>query len=76
MVVVWGRKAIWVLWFLGVLGTFGALEAWNYEDGVTLSRFVADMSEGWALFGPLVGVIVGVLLAHFFWPWKHPGIKP
>lgn len=37
---------------------------------MTLSRWMRNTQAKWPFFGPLVGFLVGVLLAHFFWIWS------
>jgi hypothetical protein len=59
---------IWLGYLAAVAGTFGALEAraLNRKHD-TLSAFVWRLSA-WPPFGWTVGLGVGVLGSHFFWP--------
>ena len=61
---------IWVLWIGGpVLGLFAVFEGYALKTGrMTLSRWVWNMSRAWPPFPWVVGVVVGFLAAHFFWP--------
>jgi hypothetical protein len=67
--------AIWSAWILLIAVSFGLLEgmAWNY--GVTLSRFVFDISQAWPLVIWLAGVLAGGLAVHFWWHWSPPGSR-
>lgn len=63
----WG----WGLWALAVIGSFGVLEGWAVYTGTpTLSRTVWDASAAFSLLGPLVCLIVGGLIVHFWWREK------
>jgi hypothetical protein len=59
---------IWLAWLAAVGGTFGVLEAraLNRKHD-TLSAFVWRLSK-WPPFGWTVGLGVGGLGFHFFWP--------
>jgi hypothetical protein len=60
---------IWVAYLLSVLVVFGALEWLALHLGHdTLSAFVWRVSRAWPPFGWLIGVVVGFLAAHFWWP--------
>lgn len=45
-------------------------EFWALKtDHRTLSRAMRNAFDAWPFFGVLVGLIAGILLAHFFWAW-------
>ncbi len=62
-------------WIVGVIAAivfFAIFEAYGFAhpDRVnTLSRAVATVGARWPLSIFLMGLFVGVLAAHFFWPW-------
>lgn len=60
---------IWLAYLAQVAGTFGVLEAraLNRKHD-TLSAFVWRVTRGWPPFGWTIGIAVGFLGAHFFWP--------
>jgi hypothetical protein len=60
---------IWLAYLAAVAGTFGVLEAraLNRKHD-TLSAFVWRLSRGWPPFGWTLGLAVGGLGFHFFWP--------
>lgn len=33
----------------------------------TITEHVRDIEKVWGLFGPLLGLVVGGLMVHFFW---------
>jgi hypothetical protein len=60
---------VWVAYLLGVFVLFGVLEGVALHCGYdTLSAWVWRVSRAWPPFGWLVGVVVGFLAAHLFWP--------
>lgn len=64
---------VWLIYLIVVFGGFGVLEAHALNFGHdTLSAFVWRVTRAWPPFGWLVGVVVGFLAAHFFWP--HEGL--
>jgi hypothetical protein len=65
------RPLTWLAWLLAVAASFALLEslAFRYADGITLSRTIYDANQAFPLIGPLLGVLFGGLLVHFFWHW-------
>lgn len=61
---------VWVLWLGGpVLGLFAVFEGYALKTGhMTLSRWVWNVSRAWPPFPWVVGVVVGFLASHFWWP--------
>ena len=58
----------WAVWFIIVIASFGAYEAYCIKTNkMTLSRTIWTSSENFPLLPPLVGLVVGGLLVHFFW---------
>jgi hypothetical protein len=67
--------AIWAVWILLIAVSFGVLEFIAWDHGVTLSRFVFDISEAWPLVIWLAGVLAGGLAVHFWWHWSPKGAR-
>jgi phage shock protein PspC (stress-responsive transcriptional regulator) len=64
---------VWVAYLAVVFAAFGVLEGIAMRYGHdTLSAWVWRVTAAWPPFGWLVGVVVGFLAAHFFWP--HEGL--
>ena len=60
----------WTLFLLAILIAFAVGETYAFRSGnVTLSRYVVYAHRAWPLLGPSIGLVVGGLLVHFFWPW-------
>lgn len=63
-------KKIW-LWWLGITALLlGGYETWAIatgQQGQTLSEAVWSASAEYPYLPALVGLVVGVLLGHFFW---------
>jgi hypothetical protein len=60
----------WSLWALGVLGSFGVLEAYGlaHPDRMgSLSRAMAKLGASLPITIAIWGAIVGGLSVHFFW---------
>lgn len=61
-----------ILLIVAVLAILG-LEAYTYfTDRTTLSGYVVRFTQDWPLLPFIVGLIVGALAAHFWWPWCSP----
>lgn len=61
---------VWVGWFLFVLVSFAAIEAYAIRhNGATLSYSVWRLSKAWPPFPFVLGMVVGGLGIHFFWNW-------
>lgn len=68
--------AIWSIWLLFVMASFGVLEGIAIATGgVTLSRFTWDISLAWPLIPVVYGLVFGGLAVHFWWHWSPPGSK-
>ena len=52
---------IWAAWLVLIAISFAILEAASWRAGVTLSRFIWDVSEAWPLFIWLMGALTGGL---------------
>lgn len=60
---------VWVAWFLFVLISFALLEAFAIKTRrATLSASVWRLSKAWPPFPFVMGVVVGGLAIHFWWP--------
>lgn len=58
----------WTLWFLAILVTFIVGEFYALQThGVTLSRWVWNLSKRFPILPALVGLLVGGLFVHFWW---------
>jgi len=62
---------VWLIWLLLIAASFATLEwhALSTPDGLSLSQWTVDLLYAWPLAGPLIGMGIGILLCHFFWPW-------
>lgn len=38
-------------------------------EGLTLSQFVVNISHAWPPIIALFGILIGMLISHFWWPW-------
>ena len=62
-------SAVWVIWLLVIALSFAGFEGHALRTGrSTLSRFVWNLNKGFPPLGWMVGIVVGFLGAHFFWP--------
>ena len=60
----------WTAWLLVIAVSFAVLEGYALRSGrTTLSRYVVSASRAWPLLPFVLGLIIGVLANHFFWPW-------
>jgi 4-hydroxybenzoate polyprenyltransferase len=62
----------WIIGGIAFVIFFGVVEAYAFRHADrlnTLSRAIALLGEKWPLSIALVGLLTGVLLAHFYWPW-------
>lgn len=64
-------RLVWLLWFVLFITAFAVLEwyALTHEGGITLSQTIADLSYAWPPVVFLFGLVTGILVAHFWWPW-------
>lgn len=62
---------IWTLWVAAILVSFAIFEtlAIKRPGGKTLSRFVWEVSKAWPPLPFVLGLLVGGLAVHFWWPW-------
>jgi hypothetical protein len=63
-------KTVWAAWLIGaVIISFAVLEGYAIAKGrLTLSECVWLATKAWPPLPFVVGVIVGGLAAHFWWP--------
>jgi hypothetical protein len=62
----------WIFGAVAFVGFFAVGETYAFKYPLrqnTLSRAIATMGAKWPMSIALVGLLVGVLLAHFYWPW-------
>ena len=60
--------AIWAVWFLIFIASFGLFEGYALKTGKkTLSEVVWHLAKAWPPFIYLFGMVCGALAAHFFW---------
>jgi hypothetical protein len=65
----------WVIWFAGVWISFAVLEGYAFKHPDrewTLSRAVSTLGKRWPLSIWFMGVLMGGLAVHFFWPYANP----
>ena len=59
---------VWAAWWIFLFVSFGVLESFALSTNrTTLSRWMWTASKAFPLLPFIVGLIVGVLAAHFFW---------
>jgi hypothetical protein len=65
----------WTFWFFFLLPvTFGVPEWMAIKwDGLTLSSYTDILTTKFPLLIFGLGILVGVLAAHFWWHWMGPG---
>jgi hypothetical protein len=61
---------VWSTWIFMIGVSFGMLEWWGWQEGNTFSRYVSTVGATWPLSIFLIGLVTGIMAAHFFWPWK------
>lgn len=60
---------LWSMWLIFIAVTFALGEGYAiYSGGITLSRYIWTLSKDWPPTPYVVGLFVGFLAAHFFWP--------
>jgi hypothetical protein len=60
--------ATWLEWAAAFAVSFAVLEGLAVlHHQTTLSRAIWKLEYKWPLFGPLWGLVIGTLSAHFFW---------
>ena len=61
----------WSLFLAFSLAFFAGYEGWalSRADGLSLSQYTVDALYAWPPLGFLLGLAVGMLVTHFFWPW-------
>jgi len=62
---------VWVIWLLVIAFTFAVIEGLAVSDpgGLTLSQFIVNVSRAWPPIVALIGILIGMLISHFWWPW-------
>ncbi len=64
----------WIAGAIGAIVFFAVFEARAFahpDRQNTLSRAVATLGAQWPLSIFLMGMLAGILAAHFFWPWPQ-----
>lgn len=60
----------WTLGLVAFVIFFAIGETYALKrNKTTLSRYVVNASKAWPLLPFLLGMLVGGLGVHFFWPW-------
>lgn len=74
MRIAWTAMILVNIVVFAVLETY-ALSRGNPDDGLTLSRYVYDITQAWPLAIFLLGLLSGGLAVHFWWHWDpaNPG---
>jgi len=64
-------RIVWIAWFIAIVISFVIFESWalSHENGLSLSQATVDMIYAWPPVGPIMGIIIGILICHFFWHW-------
>lgn len=62
---------VWTSWVVAILVSFAIFEtlALKRPNGKTLSRYTWEASKAWPPLPFILGLIVGGLAVHFWWPW-------
>ncbi len=68
MVIGWTALIIANIVIFAILEGY-ALSRSDPDGGITLSRYVWEASKAWPPLVFLLGMIVGGLVVHFWWPW-------
>lgn len=59
---------VWLIYWLIVLGGFGALEGWALFTGQqTLTAYVRAVTVNWPALPLVVGIILCVVAVHLWW---------
>lgn len=59
---------VWLTWLIAIAATFAALEGHAlHNNRNTLSRVVWNATKAWPPLPFIVGLVVGILAAHFWW---------
>ena len=59
---------VWVGWLVVLVLSFSVFEGYALKKGkTTLSRFTWTISKRFPLFPFLMGLLAGILAAHFWW---------
>lgn len=60
--------AYWNIWLLAIVVTFAIGETYALKcNKTTLSRHVWNASKAFPLLPCLVGIVIGVVIGHFWW---------
>lgn len=64
-------KWVWIGWLLFFVVSFAIFEGYalTHDNGLSLSQFTVNALYAWPPLGPLLGIVVGMLITHFFWHW-------
>lgn len=65
----------WTVLIAGAVVIFIAMEGYALmqptpDDGITLSRYVWEISQAWPPIIFVVGWLCGLLTSHFWWRWN------
>ncbi len=61
---------MWTGWLLFLIVSFAVFEALAWNNGITLSRYVWEISRDWPLIIFIAGSLSGGLAVHFWWHWS------
>lgn len=61
----------WIAFFavIAILFVIGETLALRQKNAVTLSRFIWTISKAWPPIVFVIGWLIGLLTAHFWWHW-------
>lgn len=65
----------WTALIVGAVAIFVVMESYalmrpDPDDGITLSRYVWEISQAWPPVIFILGWISGLLTSHFWWRWS------
>ena len=69
----------WIVWTFIAIAAFAVGERYAFKHRYrqnTLSMAIATLGEKWPLSIFIMGLFVGILAAHFFWPWAANPLGP
>jgi hypothetical protein len=59
---------VWLAWLIVIAASFAVFEGYALRNNkLTLSRFVWNASRAWPPLPAIFGIVVGILIAHFWW---------
>ncbi len=69
MIVGWTALILVNIVIFAILESY-ALSRSDPDGGITLSRYVWELSQAWPPIVFLLGMLTGILVSHFWWRWN------